>query len=205
VRLRGLFVEWGLLDDLRIEEFIEKVDIYCFKAEIPPGNFVEFIHKVTSMANQFETSVDSLPSEIQGKQEKLKSLHRRVKMIGKSMEHLHAKYKVTTRDIADYKTNKPLLVDENTRLKTENEILKQENSALRKENSQQYSKLYEYSYNEMISEHELRKLDHIWLPNEGKMLVTELHEIAHEIYRNPVRYINIIRLIRKNRIQKAAA
>jgi hypothetical protein len=57
----------------------------------------------------------------------------------------------------------------------------------------------------MISKNELKKLDQIWLPNEGKMSVTELHEIAHEIYRNPVKYINIIRLIRKNRAQKAAA
>lgn len=66
-------------------------------------------------------------------------------------------------------------------------------------------KLYEYSYSEMISENELKKLDQVWLPNEERMSVTELHEIAHEIYHNPVRYISIIRLIRKNRAQKAAA
>lgn len=133
VRLRALFIEWGLLGDSRIEEFIEKVNIYCFRAGIPPENFVDLVHKVISMTDQLETSVDRLPSEIQRKQEKLKRLQRGVKLIGKLMEHLHTKYKVTKEDIADYRTNKPLLVDENTRLRTENEILKQENSALRRE------------------------------------------------------------------------
>jgi hypothetical protein len=90
-------------------------------------------------------------------------------------------------------------------VKTENEILKQENSALRTENSQQYAKLYEYSYNDMISEQELKKLDLKWLPHEGRMSVRELHEIALEVYHNPVRYIDIIRRIRKDRAQKVAA
>jgi hypothetical protein len=205
MRLRALMIEWGITDDQRIEEFIEKVNIYCFRAGIPPGNFVDLVHKVTSMANQLETSVDRLPSEILKKQKKLRSYKRRVELIGKLTDDLLIKYEVTKKDLADYKTNKPLLIDENTRVKTENEILKQENSALRTENSQQYAKLYEYSYNDMISEQELKKLDLKWLPHEGRMSVRELHEIALEVYHNPVRYIDIIRRIRKDRAQKVAA
>lgn len=198
-------IEWGLSDDAQIEDFIEKVNINCFRAEISPGNFVDMVHNVISIANLSRTPVDKLPPKILKEQKKLGSYQNRVKLIGKLTEELLSQYKTTRDDLADYKNSKPLLIDENRRLKTENEILKQESSALRKKNSEQYMELCEYRYDEMISEHELKKLDLEWLPHEERMSVMELHEIAHEIYHNPGRYIDIIRRIRENRAHKVAA
>jgi hypothetical protein len=205
IRLRTKMIEWGLIDDTQIEDFIEKVNIYCFRAEISPGNFVDMVHKVISIANLLRTPVDKLPPKILKEQKKLGSYQNRVKLIGKLTEELLSQYQATRDDLADYKNSKPILIDENRRLKTENEILKQESSALRKKNSEQYMELYEYRYDEMISEHELKKLDLKWLPHEGRMSVMELYEIAHEIYHNPCRYIDIIRQIRENRAHKVAA
>lgn len=147
------------------------------------------VYNVTSIANQSRTPVDKLPSKILKEQRKLGSYQNRVKLIRKLTEELLSQYHATRDDLADYKNNKPLLIDENRRVKMENGMLKQESSALIKENSEQFMKLYEYRYDEMISAH------------EGRMSVMEIHEIAHEIYHNPGRYIDIIRRIRENRAQ----
>jgi hypothetical protein len=76
---------------------------------------------------------------------------------------------------------------------------------LRKTNNEQFVQLFGYSYEEMISENELKKLDKILLPDEPRISVKELHEITHEIYHNPSKYVDIIKRIRASRAQGAAA
>jgi hypothetical protein len=84
-------------------------------------------------------------------------------------------------------------------LKIENEIVKRDASALREKNRAQFMELCEYRYDEMISEYQLKKLDQKWHPYERQMSVTELHGIAHQIYHNPSKYIDIIREIREDK------
>ena len=48
-------------------------------------------------------------------------------------------------------------------------------------------------------------LDSVWLPDEKRISVKELHEIAHELYHSPRNYIGIIRQIRERRTQKVIA
>ena len=205
IRLRTKMAEWEIAEDAQIEDFIEAVNVYCFRAEIPPGDFVDMVHKAISIANLSRTPVDKLPSKILKEQKKLRSYQNRVKLVRNLTEVLLSQYQATKDDLADYKNNKPLLIDENKRVKIENEILKKESSALRKKNSEQYMELYTYGYDEMISENELKKLNLKWLPHEGRISVKELHGIAHEIYHSPSKYIDIIRQIRQKMAEKVAA
>lgn len=191
-------IAWGLTEDAEIEDLIEKVNVYCFKSELAPGKFIEMIYNVVHLANQFKTSVDKLPSKISKEQKKLEYFQQKVKQIRKITEDELSKHQVTLNDLADYKDNKPRLINENKTLKIENEIVKRDASALRErtENSLWNS---EYRYDEMISEYQLEKLDQKWHPYERQMSVTELHGIAHQIYHNPSKYIDIIREIREDK------
>jgi hypothetical protein len=99
----------------------------------------------------------------------------------------------------------PDIVDENEMLRKENNTLKKTLADLGEIDIAQSTEIFEYRYSEMISEHELRKLDRVWPAQEQQMSVKELHEIAHEIYHHPAAYIDVIRHIRENRVHKAAA
>lgn len=198
MRLRNKMIEWGLPEDPEIEDFIETVNVNCFKAGISHEKFIDTVRYVTSIANQLNSSVDGLPSKILEEQKTLKSYKKRVK-------RMRSDYNVTKKELADYKNNRPLLIQENERLKMENKAYENDALVLRKMNDQQTIELFEYRYNEMISENELKKLDESWLPNEHRISVKELHELAHEIYYHPVEHIDIIRRLRANRIQSMAA
>lgn len=198
MRLRNKMIEWGLPEDPEIEDFIEIVNVYCFKAGISHQKFIDMVRYVTSIANQLNSSVDGLPSKIQEEQKRLKSYKRRVK-------RMRSDHNVTKKDLSDYKYNRPLLIQENERLRTENEAYKSDALVLRKINNQQFGELFEYRYKEMISENELKKFNESWLPKEHQIPVKELNEIAHEIYYHPVKYIDVIRRIRASRIQGMAA
>ncbi len=60
IRLRTKLAEWEIAEDAQIEDFIEIVNVYCFRAELPPGDFVDMVHKVASKANLSKTPVDRL-------------------------------------------------------------------------------------------------------------------------------------------------
>jgi hypothetical protein len=205
MRLRNKMMEWELPEEPVIENFIEQVNVYCFKDEISPETFIKMVHEATSIANQLNSPVVSLPTKILKEQKKLKSYKRRVEMTRNMMETLISNYHLTKRDLADYKNDRPQLIQENRRLKIENETYERDLRAQRETNNQQYIELFEYRYKEMISENELKKLDQGWLPHEQRVSVKELHEIAHEVYHNPVKYIDIIRKIRSSRVQDVAA
>lgn len=205
IRLRNKMIEWGLPEDPQMEDFIEKVNVYCFKAGISHEKSIKMVHNVTSIANQLGSSVDGLPTKILKVQQELKKYRKKVKRLRNMKETLLTAYQVTEEDIEGYKEARPLLIEENNRL--ENIIGAYENDfrILRKTNNEQSSQLFEYDNQEMISENELRKLDKILLPNEPQISVKQLHEIAHEIYHNPSKYVDIIRTIRASRAQGAAA
>lgn len=124
IRLRTKMAEWGVAENAKIEDLIEAVNVYCFRAELPPGNFLNMVHKVASKANLSNTYVDRLPSKILKEQRRLKSYQNRVQLIRKLAENTLSEYRAISNDITDYKNNKPLLIRENRRLKLENEILK---------------------------------------------------------------------------------
>jgi hypothetical protein len=197
MRLRNRIIDWSLNDD-QIENFIEIVNVYCFKAEIDPAKFVDMIHKAIYIANRSKTPVDKLPSQILKRQRSLKLLNQKVALTRRLERNLLSAYHLAINEL-------PGIIDENEMLKKENNILKKTLADLRDIDIAQYTEIFEYRYSEMISEHELRKLDQVWFPDEPRMSVKELHAIAHEIYHEPIRYIDIIRHIRKNRVNKEAA
>ena len=49
-----------MAEDAQIEDFFEAVNVYCFMAELPHGDFVDMVHKVASIANLSKTPVDRL-------------------------------------------------------------------------------------------------------------------------------------------------
>jgi hypothetical protein len=205
MRLRNKMIEWGVAEDPKMEDFIERVNVHCFKAEISPEKFIEMVHNVTSITDQFKSSVVEVPSKILKLQKKLKSYKKRVKRNRDMKETLLSAYLVTEENLEDYINKRPLLIEENTRLKNIIKAHEEDARALRKINDQQFRELFEYRYKEMISENELRKLDQSWPAHEPRLSVKELHEIAHEMYHNPSKYIDIIRRIRAGRVQSAAA
>jgi regulator of replication initiation timing len=205
MRLRTKMAEWGITEDTRMEDLIEAIDVHCFKAELPATDFVEMVHRVASLSNSSKIPLDKIPSKILEEEEKLKSIQNKVHIIQNLTEKVLSDYRLTRNDVADYKNNKPLIINENKKLRLENEILRKDVSNLRRKNDEQYMELCGYGYDELISEHELKKLDSVWPPNEKRLSVKELHEIAHEIYRSPSRYTEIIKQIRENRNQKVIA
>jgi hypothetical protein len=205
MRLRNKMIEWGLPEDPQMEDFIEKVNVYCFKAGISPEKFIKMVHNVTSIANQLGSSVDRLPTKILKVQQELKKYRKKVKRLRNMKETLLTAYQVTEENIEDYKEARPLLIEENKRLKNIIGAYENDFRILRKINNEQSSQLFEYDYQEMISDNELKKLYKILLRNEPQISVKELHEIAHEIYHNPSKYVDIIRTIRASRAQGAAA
>ena len=80
--------EWEMAEDAQIEDFFEAVNVYCFRAELPHGDFVDMVHKVASIANLSKTPVDRLPSKILKEQRRLKSYQNRVKLIRNMTEEL---------------------------------------------------------------------------------------------------------------------
>lgn len=205
MRLRNKMIEWGLPEDPEIEDFIETVNVTCFKAGISHQKFIDNVRYVSSIANQLNSSVDGLPSKIHEEQKKLKSYKKRVKRYRDMKETLLSAYLVTEENLEDYINKRPLLIQENEELKMENKAYESDALVLRKMNDQQSTELYEYRYNKMISENELKKLDKSWLPNERQLSVKELYELAHEIYQHPFEHIDIIRRLRANRNQSTAA
>lgn len=51
IRSRTKMAEWEIAEDAQIEDFIEAVNVYCFRAELPSRDFVDMVHKVAAIAN----------------------------------------------------------------------------------------------------------------------------------------------------------
>jgi hypothetical protein len=117
MRLRNKMIEWGLPEDPQMEDFIERVNVYCFKAGISPEKSINMVHNVTSLANQLSSSVDGLPTKILKVQKELKNYRKRAKRLRNMIETLLSAYHVTEEDLEDYKNARPLLIEENRRLK----------------------------------------------------------------------------------------
>ncbi|MGA7369882.1 MAG: hypothetical protein WBX01_12190 [Nitrososphaeraceae archaeon] len=53
--------EWGIMEDMRMEDLIEAVDAHCFKAELPARDFVDMVHRVTSLVSSSKIPLDEIP------------------------------------------------------------------------------------------------------------------------------------------------
>ena len=63
IRLRRLLEQLQITED-QIESFLEEIDIYCFKQQIIPKDFVLKIKDVSDLAMDLETPIHKLPSFI---------------------------------------------------------------------------------------------------------------------------------------------
>jgi predicted transcriptional regulator len=61
IRLRRLLEDLEITED-KIESLLEEINIYCFKQEITPKDFVLKINEVSDLAMDLQTPIHKLPS-----------------------------------------------------------------------------------------------------------------------------------------------
>ncbi|MGH9975474.1 MAG: hypothetical protein ACRD8Z_06520, partial [Nitrososphaeraceae archaeon] len=149
MRLRNKMIEWGLPDDDEMEDFIERVNVYCFKAGISPEKFINMVHNVTSLANQLSSSVDGLPSKILKVQKELKKYRKKAKRLRNMIDTLLTAYSVTEAKLDDYVNTRPQLIKENMHLRNIIRAYENDTRVLRDTNEQQELQLFAYKYEEM--------------------------------------------------------
>ena len=94
IRLRRFLEDLEITED-QIENFLEEIDIYCFKQQITPKDFVLKINEVSGLAMDLQTQIHKLPSFVNQLSSQKGKLEREIAIKKQEYRHvasLHEKY-----------------------------------------------------------------------------------------------------------------
>jgi chromosome segregation ATPase len=200
IRLRRLLEDLEITED-KIESLLEEINIYCFKQEITPKDFVLKINEVSDLAMDLQTPIHKLPSFVNQLSSQKGKLER--EMANKKQEYnqvarLHEKY---VDELKEFRERRHLL----SRLNDLQQLLDNQNKTLALTSKESCDLAKEnYHLKAILAKDDI-------LPNEfinaNKKLVffgdnksldkKEMGDIVYELYHYPSDHIDIIKTMRQ--------
>lgn len=194
VRLKKILDRLGLTEE-KVEMLIEHVNTYCFKHGMAEKEFVSKIDEICDMLDSLDFSLDDLPVYIVQKKIHLESLDKEASERQEKIRQIIDEYNTTKNDLDEYRRNRPLRESVN---KLRNTLIDKESEILLLEKDLRMCKLELHleKNSRAVSETELDEANKK-LPIDRPLEVEELVKITDEIFYNPSRNVDIIRLMRK--------
>ena len=201
IRLRRLLEDLEITED-QIESLLEEINIYCFKQQITPKDFVLKINEVSDLAMDLQTQIHKLPSFVNQLSSQKGKLEREIankKQEYNQMARLHEKYVDELKEFREkrhllYKLNdlQQLLDNQNRTLA----LASKESCDLAKENDHLKAILAKDKINQYeFTEANKKLLD---LSEDNKPLdKKEIAGMVYEIYHYPSDHIDIIKTMRQ--------
>ena len=108
IRLRKLLEQLQITED-QIESFLEELEIYCFKQQIIPKDFVLKIKDVSDLAMKLKTPIHKLPSFINQLLIQKNRLEREITIKKEEYNQMIKEYETTIDELKEYRAKKHLL------------------------------------------------------------------------------------------------
>jgi hypothetical protein len=192
IRLRRLLEQLEITED-QIESLLEEINIYCFKQQITPKDFVLKINEVSDLAMDLQTQIHKLPSFVNQLSNQKGKLEREIaikKQEYNQMARLHEKYADGLKEFREKRHLLHKLNDLQQLLDNQNKTLaitSKESCDLAKEN---------YNLKAILAKDDIlpyefkeanKKLAFI---GDNKSLdKKEMGDIVHELYHYPSAYV----------------
>jgi len=200
IRLRRLLEDLEITED-QIESLLEEINIYCFKQQITPKDFVLKINEVSDLAMDLQTPIHKLPSFVNQLSSHKGKLEREIANKKQEYNQVIKENEKYVDELQEFRAKKHLLPKLNdlqqllnSKINTLDLAIK-ESSDLAKENYQLKAILAKddilpYEFTEAN-----KKLD---LSGDNKPLdKKEIAAIVYELYYYPSDHINIIKTMRQ--------
>jgi hypothetical protein len=108
VRLKKVLDRLEISED-KIEAFLEKVDIHCFKKNASQEEFVSNIDVVSNLARELNISINDIPRYISQKTKQLTDLNKEIEIKQRQINQIIEEYGLTIQDLEQYRSNRPLV------------------------------------------------------------------------------------------------
>ena len=201
IRLRRLVEDLEITED-QIENFLEEIDIYCFKQQITPKDFFLKIKEVCDLAMDLQTPIHKIPSFVNQLSVQKNSIERQIAIKKEQYQIIIKECKTAAIELIEFRENRHLLYKLNhlqQLLDNQNRTLalaSKESCDLAKENDHLKARLAKDKINQYeFTEANKKLLD---LSEDNKPLdKKEIADIVYEIYHYPSDHIDIIKTMRQ--------
>jgi hypothetical protein len=201
IRLRRLLEQLQITED-QIESFLEELEIYCFKQQIIPKDFVLKIKDVSDLAMDLQTPIHKIPSFVNQLSVQKNSIERQIAIKKEQYQIIIKECKTAAIELIEFREKRHLLPKLNhlqQLLDNQNRTLdlaSKESCDLAKENDQLKAILAKDKINQYEFTEANKKL--LALDGDNKPLdKKEISDIVYEIYHYPSDHIDIIKTMRQ--------
>ena len=200
MRLRRLLEGLEITED-QIESLLEEINIYCFKQQITPKDFVLKINEVSGLAMDLQTQIHKLPSFINQLSSQKGKLEREIankKQDYNQMARLHEKYVDELKEFNEKRHLLPKLNDLQQLLDNQNKTLaitSKESCDLAKENYHLKAILAKDDILPYEFKEANKKL--VFIGDNKSLDKKEMGDIVHELYHYRSDHIDIIKTMRQ--------
>ncbi len=199
VRLQNVLNRIGLSIE-KVETFLEEISIHCFRRQIDEKEFVTMIDGLSAVLNELDMDVYDLQMHVENKQKQSDILDKRIHERENQLKQKVKEYNVSVNELERYRRSKSLL-DKTTELKTRVESQDQLISRLNKEIFELKADKILSDLGDSVSENELDEANKK-LPKDRPLDVKELDGIRNEIFYNPSKYVDVIKMVRYRMLKK---
>ncbi len=188
------------LPEGKIEALIEEMNIHCFKQKVGLKEFFFKIDEVSNFANKLHVPIYDILFQINQKTKQLSELDKAVEIKQRQIKQKIEEYNITTKDLEQYRSNKPL-IDKIYKLEfalsnkeKEKSLIMEDLIGIDNENIVLRSK-------KNVPESEFIEANKK-LPINNPLRINELQEITDKIYSNPSSNVDIIKIMRERYLRK---
>jgi hypothetical protein len=196
IRLQRILNRIGLDQD-KVEAFLENLSVHCFKSGLKEHEFIDRVNYICSLLDNLEMRLEQLPSYISKKNEQLNRKRKEIEDIELKEKLVIEKYGATMEQLEQYMQDKPL-VDKNHALETKLKKITKQRDFVLEELSVKESEDFLFK-DVFVSEHELETVSkELDTPLDAQ----ELYTMTRELFAQPSKYIDIIKLFREHKSNK---
>ena len=94
---------------IRVESFIENINIHCFKCRMKTEEFINIINKVSVLSEKLGMPLDKLPNYLIQKELEVEKMNGEIEDVKMKKHLVLQNYGITMNDLDEYKSNKPLI------------------------------------------------------------------------------------------------
>ncbi|MDQ6723242.1 MAG: hypothetical protein M3Z01_03130 [Thermoproteota archaeon] len=193
VRLKKVLDGLDLTEE-NVDSLLEEMNIHCFKKELNKKEFLSKIEEVSNISNNIGISISDIPSYINQKVRQIAELEREIERSQIQITQQIEEYDITVKDLEEYRRSRPL-VDKINELESKLFDKEIEIDSLKEDLFDYKAEILSLKSPKYVLESEFTDTNK-WLPENNPLDISELSRITDEIYYNPSRHVDIIKLIR---------
>jgi hypothetical protein len=200
LRLRRFLEDRGITED-RIESLLEEIDVFCYKQQITPKDFILKINQASTLARDLQTPIHKLPSIVHQLLNQKGKLEREIAIKKQEYRHVASLHEKYVDELKKFREKRHLLLklnDLRQLLDHQNrtlDLISQENCDLAKENYYLKAILAKDDILPFEFKETNKKL--AFIGDNKPFDKKEISDIVYELYHYPSDHIDIIKTMRQ--------